>query len=188
MQTRLGNNIFIVFMAAVALLLSSFSASAQEAPEGYEYVDSLIYVPVAAVDSSYVGRDVFDLDIDQPYVVKESMKQHIADNASRAINGFRVRIFFDNKQTARVESEKTLKKFESKFHDVPAYRTYTNPYFKVTVGDCRTKSEAMALLARVKKEFPSAFVVKENIKYPAVDRDHVYEVDTVQVLRPVLPQ
>ena len=68
---------------------------------------------------------------------------------------------------------------------VAVYRTYTNPYFKVTVGDCRTKSEAMKLLSRIKRNFSSAFVVKENIEYPLVDDEAAYTVDTIRVLRPV---
>ena len=74
--------------------------------------------------------------------------------------------------------------------DIPhrAYRSYANPYFKVTVGDFRTKSEAMALLERIKYEFPSAFVVKENISYPIVDVNNAYVIDTVKVLRPVTVQ
>ena len=74
------------------------------------------------------------------------------------------------------------------FPDVSAYRTYANPYFKVTVGDCRNKSEAMILLNRIKKAFPSAFVVKENVRYPVVDKDNAYRVDTVKVLRPIKQQ
>lgn len=184
------NNFILTFAAFVVLLLCSVSASAQEleAPAGYEYVDSLVYVRVADVDSSYVGVNVFGTGVDQSDVLVSSMRNHLESNPSRTISGYRVRIFFDNKQSARVESEKALKKFESMFHDVFAYRTYTNPYFKVTVGDCRTKSEAMALLGRIKKVFPSAFVVKENITMPPVDKTHVYEIDTVKALRPVLPQ
>ena len=72
------------------------------------------------------------------------------------------------------------------YPDVAVYRTYTNPYFKVTVGDCRTKSEAMKLLSRIKGNFSSAFVVKENIGYPLVDDEAAYTVDTVKVLRPVV--
>jgi hypothetical protein len=53
------------------------------------------------------------------------------------------------------------------------------------VGDCRTKSEAMKLLARIKGNFSSAFVVKENIEYPLVDDEAAYTIDTVKVLRPV---
>jgi hypothetical protein len=71
------------------------------------------------------------------------------------------------------------------FHEVKAYRTYANPYFKVTVGDFRTKSEAMALLSDIKGAFPSAFVVKENISYPVVDKSNAYVVDTIKVLRPI---
>jgi hypothetical protein len=170
--------------------MTSFHASAQQkiAPEGYEYVDSLIYVRVADVDSAYVGANVFDLDITQSEVIENSMHSHIKANPGRTINGYRVRIFFDNKQNARVESERTLRRFVHMFPDILAYRTYTNPYFKVTVGDCRTKSEAMILLGRVKKAFPSAFVVKENIKYPPVDKTHVYDIDTVKVLRPIQQQ
>ena len=186
----------------IAILAFSVTAQSQEivVPEGYEYVDSVIYIPAVAVDTSLVGKDVFNdmpstaggdaatVMVEQSPVVAESMRAHISSNVTRAIPGYRVRIFFDNRQTARLESEQTLKKFTALYHDVVAYRTYTNPYFKVTVGDCRTKSEAMALLARIKRNFPSAFVVKENIEYPVVDKNNAYVTDTVKVLRPVVPQ
>ncbi len=189
MQTKRNNLILTsLFMLLFVVLPNNASAQEQKAPEGYQYVDSLVYVRVPQVDSTYVGLDVFDLEITQSEAIEGSMRHHINANPDRNINGYRVRIFFDNKQTARTESEKTLKKFEQMFPDILAYRTYTNPYFKVTVGDCRTKSEAMVLLGRVKKDFPSAFVVKENIKYPVVDKSHVYDIDTVQVLRPIPQQ
>ena len=59
-----------------------------------------------------------------------------------------------------------------------------NPYFKVTVGDFRTRSEAVKLLERIRGAFPSAFVVKENIEFPVVDKENAYVTDTVKVLRP----
>ena len=120
----------------------------------------------------------------QEDAVREAMRKQVAENENRTLNGYRVRIFFDNKQTARVESEETLKKFESMYHDVVAYRTYANPYFKVTVGDFRTRSEAVKLLERIKGAFPSAFVVKESIEFPVVDKENTYVTDTVKVLRP----
>ena len=165
-------------------------------PKGYELVDSVIYRPVATVDTTLVGKDVFMLmpsrdmgdvtgvTINQTDAVRDAMRRHVGDNGSRTLGGYRIRIFFDNKQTARVESEETLKRFESMFHDVVAYRTYANPYFKVTVGDFRTRSEAMKHLEKIKREFPSAFVVKENIEFPVVDKDNAYVTDTVKVLRP----
>ncbi len=190
----------ILFLYFVASVISAVSLSAQEfeVSGNCEYADSIIYRPASAVDSTLVGLDVFEampsrvagdaagVYIGQSPVVAASMRAHIASNASRSITGYRVRIFFDNKQTARTESEQTLRYFESIYHDVMAYRTYSNPYFKVTVGDCRTKSEAMALLARIKPAFPSAFVVKECISYPVVDKDNAYVTDTVKVIIPKL--
>jgi hypothetical protein len=187
----------------ILLLISLFACvlpqalSAQTVPEGYELVDSVVYRPVSAVDTTLAGKDVFlvmpsrrsgddaDVNVRQSDNMLASMRQHIASNSKRTIPGYRVRIFFDNKQTARTESENTLKKFNGLFPDVMAYRIYVNPYFKVTVGDFRTKSEAMALLTRIKGAFPSAFVVKENIEYPVVDSENAVVADTVKVLRPI---
>jgi hypothetical protein len=190
-------SLIIISLILSLFVMASAPANAQQSiPQGYELVDSVIYRPTAAVDSSLVGRNVFKsmpsktrgssayVNIYQSAEVENSMNGYIITNAERTIPGFRVRIFFDNKQTARNESETALKKFEALYHDVSAYRSYANPYFKVTVGDCRTKSEAMELLERIKHEFPSAFVVKENINYPVVDRDNAYVTDTVKVLRP----
>lgn len=160
-----------------------------------ELVDSVVYRPAPVVDSLLAGKDIFaeldsdrfgaKVDIQQTEVVREALHRHIASNGSRDLSGYRVRIFFDNKQTARVESEEALKRFESLYHDVVAYRSYANPYFKVTVGDFRNKSEAYKLLERIRNEFPSAFVVKENIEFPVVDRNNAYVVDTVKVMRHV---
>lgn len=189
----------ILFIALISLAACIFApaSSAQTIPEGYEMVDSVVYRPVAAVDSTLVGKDVFvalhskkagdgaDVKVEQSSELLGSMRQHIASNAKRTLSGYRVRIFFDNKQSARAESEKTLKQFKELYPGVAAYHIYANPYFKVTVGDFRTKSEAMALLTRIKGAFPSAFVVKENIEYPVVDSDNAVIADTVKVLRPI---
>ena len=196
----------ILICLFVAAVMSGFNAlSAQDTtavqqvvvPEGFELVDSLVYRPASAVDTLLVGKNILDImpkkdsgavatvNVHQSDTLSASLREHVTANATRTMSGYRVRIFFDNKQTARVASEETLKRFESMYHDVVAYRTYANPYFKVTVGDFRTKSEAMALLERIRYEFPSAFVVKENISFPVVDTENAFVVDTVKVLRPI---
>lgn len=189
-----------IFLTVFVLLLHACFTSmyAQEnvsVPSGYELVDSIVYRPAAAVDTSFVGKDIFllmpskamgakaDVKIHQTQTVADAMRRQIQENPDRTLSGYRVRIFFDNRQTARTESEEALKKFEGLYHDVPAYRTYANPYFKVTVGDFRTRSEAVKLLERIRQEFPSAFVVKENISFPVVDRENSFVVDTVRVMR-----
>lgn len=180
----------IIITAVSACFSRSASAQQVEVPEGYELVDSVIYRPVATADSALVGKSIFNVlpdnvNVRQSQQIANSMKSHVASNGARTISGYRVRIFFDNKQNARTESEAVLKRFNGLYPDVMAYRIYANPYFKVTVGDFRTKSEAMALLARIKGAFPSAFVVKENIEFPVVDKDNAVIADTIKVMRPV---
>lgn len=199
-------NLILKMLFSLILAAGSFALSAQEidavsqtpeVPEGYELVDSLVYRFVSGAETTLIGKDIFhamplkargdkaDVEIYQSQEVANALRGQVASNGSRMINGFRVRIFFDNKQSARAESEAILKRFEALHRDIKAYRTYANPYFKVTIGDFRTKSEAMEVLSRIKTEFPSAFVVKESIEYPIVDRTNVYVVDTVKVLRPI---
>ena len=181
----------IIIITAVSACFSRLASAQQvEVPEGYELVDSVIYRPVATSDSTLVGKNIFNVlpdnvNVRQSQQIANSMKSHVASNGARTISGYRVRIFFDNKQNARTESEAVLKRFNGLYPDVMAYRIYANPYFKVTVGDFRTKSEAMALLARIKGAFPSAFVVKENIEFPVVDKDNAVIADTIKVMRPV---
>ena len=155
---------FFVLIFTLALCLGfSPRAVAQEA------VDKSL---APAVDSALVGKSIFNLlpnvTVHQSQAILASMNRQIASNSSRKISGYRVRIFNDNKQNSRGASEAAMGRFKGMFPDVAAYRTYSNPFFKVTVGDFRTKSEATRLLQQVKGSFPSAFIVKETINYPPV--------------------
>lgn len=187
-----------IILSFIMMIFFGAELRAQErisVPEGFVLKDSVVYRPAATIDTTLRGKDVFLLmpekamgsnvgvKINQTSAVRDAMRRHVAENGTRTMSGYRVRIFFDNKQTARVESEETLKRFEKMYHDVVAYRTYANPYFKVTVGDFRTRSEAVKLLERIKGAFPSAFVVKENIEFPVVDKENAYVVDTIKVVR-----
>lgn len=160
-----------------------------EVPEGYELADSLVYRPADAYDTDLAGVSIFDytsgVSISQSAAVREGMFRHIGSNSGRKMSGWRVRIFFDNKQDSRTRSEAALKDFQARYPGYGAYRTFANPFFKVTVGDFRTKSEALELLERLRNDFPTAFVIRESISYPALDKNDRYIVDTVKVLRQV---
>ena len=55
------NAILTLTLSFAATILFSVTASAQEheAPEGYIYVDSLVYIPNVSIDSTLVGKDIF---------------------------------------------------------------------------------------------------------------------------------
>ncbi len=177
-----------VFAAAATLCIG---AKAQDitVPEGYELVDSLVYTPVSSIDGTLDGKDILqvlpeDVSVSQSQEMSKSLTDHVEANISKQYSGYRIRIYFDNKQNSRYESESEMNRFKAKYHGMQAYRSYTNPFFKVTVGDFRTKFEAQETLKEIQKDFPAAFVVREKFKYPAMDT-HSYQVDTVRFIRQI---
>lgn len=90
------------------------------------------------------------------------MKEYKANNPDRNVQVYRLRIFFDNHQEARANSEQVVLQFRELYPGVPVFRGYSNPYFKVTVGNFRSKSEAMRFLNEIKGQYPSVFLVKET--------------------------
>lgn len=166
--------------------LAAICASSQNivVPNGYQLKDSVVFRPESMVDSTLVGKSIFSMvQVHQSQEMQGAFRRHLERNPQREMNGYRVRIFFDNKQNSRAASEAAMNRFKSLHPGIPAYRSYESPYFKVTVGDYRTKSEAMALLQRVKDAFPGAFVVKGNIRYPVFSGKETYVVDTIYVLK-----
>lgn len=114
----------------------------------------------------YVTSGTGNIIVNRSAAIDNAMVQYIGDNEERELHGYRIRIFFDNKQSARIQSENVEKEFTEAFPTVPVYRTYSNPYFKVAVGDYRTRSDALHGLEAVKKLFPNAFIIREIINYP----------------------
>ena len=183
-----------VLILFAAFLLVPLFAGAQEksATSGMTPVDSIVYRPAAVSDAALEGKSIFSVlakdakgtTISQDPSVVTALNAHISYNRKKKLNGYRIRIYFDNKQNSRGASEAAMKRFQGAFPGYSAYRSFTSPHFKVTVGDFRTKSEALQMLQRVKGMFPSAFIVKEQINYPAADRHISYVTDTVQVYKP----
>lgn len=192
MKTNILKYYFIAVLSFVSVM--SMSAQTTTGTVHHDYVDTVIYKAPPVVDTTLVGSDIFDIlhlkkssgsssvSIHQSKLVEESVRTHVIANKGRALNGYRIRIFFDNSQDARVNSGGAYGTFLKYFKGIPAYRSYVNPYFKVSVGDFRTKAEAMEKLIRIKKVFPSAFIVKEKIRFPYVDRPDLEELpDSVEV-------
>jgi len=84
----------------------------------------------------------------------------------KTIPGYRIRIYSDLGTTARDASLDAKTKFLTYFPDIPVYRSYNQPYFKVYVGDFRTRYEAHYLLKQIQPHFKSAFPVKSEINLP----------------------
>jgi hypothetical protein len=102
-------------------------------------------------------------------VVEQLVQKHIAYNVQRPkIEGYRIRIYRDNSGNARQRSQEISGSFAGLFLDIPVYRNYDNPYFRVSVGDFRTKDDALRVYVRIKHLYPKAYIVQETINFPAL--------------------
>jgi hypothetical protein len=89
------------------------------------------------------------------------------ENDHYGMPGFRIQIFNSSTRNAREESNKTMAEFLSKFPDVKAYALYAQPgWFKIRVGDFRTKAEAIKLFLAVSKVYPDSYIVPDFINFP----------------------
>ncbi len=78
--------------------------------------------------------------------------------------GYRVQIFFSSGSDARNMAETTKQKFLQKYSDINAYLEFAQPYFKVLVGDFRTKLEASGLKKKLSAFYPGLFMNSYKIK------------------------
>lgn len=94
------------------------------------------------------------------------------DNASKPakVNGYRVRIFFDNGQNARGQALATQTRFRNEFPGIPTYLVYENPSYMVTVGNCASIDEALMLWNRARNSFNTAFIWRGEIPMSEIMR------------------
>jgi hypothetical protein len=89
----------------------------------------------------------------------------LASNSTiTGVPGFRIRIYSESGIGAKEEQQRVRASFLSNFPDIDAYYDYDEPYFKVYVGDCRTRSEALKLYDLIKKKFPNPILVEDYIQ------------------------
>jgi hypothetical protein len=111
-----------------------------------------------------------DIRFEQDSAIHNLVLRHIAGNRQNPkISGFRIRIYSDLGTHAREESENVKAEFYEKFPEIPVYREYDDPYYKVYVGDFRSKIEAIKSLKKIRREFPSAFVIPDKINFPELN-------------------
>ena len=133
----------------------------------------------AQVDSTLLGVDILSLIsqngsssgtafVNQSIEIRNALSRHIVANSSAKLQGYRVRIFFDSDRTARAKSASIAAGFREKYPEIPVYVSHVSPYFKVAVGDFRTRADAQRFASKLTATgaYPYVFVVKEQINYP----------------------
>ena len=115
------------------------------------------------------GREnaVGGLVIDQDPAIDTLISRSILANKEEGIQGFRIQIFLSSARNARDEADRVNAEFISKFPDMYSKVEYQEPgYFKVRVGNYRSRVEAYKDLQMIHKEFPDAYAVPATIESP----------------------
>lgn len=94
---------------------------------------------------------------------------HIAYNEEYpVIDGYRIHVFLKSGNEALVDAEEVKLEFEEKYEDVPAYITFGEPYYRVRVGDFRTRLEAEKFLQKINRTYQNAWVTRDKINLPVL--------------------
>lgn len=153
-----------ILLAFLSVFLTSSALMAQEQPDSVARDRHEIFASMPE-----------NVSISQPESVERKFKEYFqVDQASGQIRRFedenvttksgqfRIRIYSNSAQNSRNESTQALARFQRTFPDMPAVRTFTSPFYKVTVGNFATRAEAQKALNEIKGSFPAAYIVRGN--------------------------
>ncbi len=85
-----------------------------------------------------------------------------ASNRSKLIDGFRIQLYLGSNNNAKNEATQVKTRLLSLFPNERPHVIYEAPFWRVQVGDFRSKDEALSLYKKLKPEFPSCYAVPVN--------------------------
>ncbi|UBM62841.1 SPOR domain-containing protein [Candidatus Sulfidibacterium hydrothermale] len=96
------------------------------------------------------------------------LQMHVMQNEKfPVISGYRIQIYKESGNKALEKALEIRDAFEEKYH-VPAYITFNEPYYRVRVGDFRSRLDAIRFLEKIKRAYPLAWEIKDDIRiHPA---------------------
>ncbi|MAE08418.1 MAG: hypothetical protein CL661_06620 [Bacteroidetes bacterium] len=80
--------------------------------------------------------------------------------------GYRIQILKASGNDALATTEEAKTKFINKYSDANVYLTFDEPYYRVRVGDFRTRLEAEKFLRKISRKYPGAWVIQDYINFP----------------------
>lgn len=81
------------------------------------------------------------------------------------INGYRIQIAAYSGVNSKSQAEIARNTFNNLFPYTRSYLIYNEPYFKVRVGNYRSRLQAYKDLENIRLTYPSAYIVPDKISY-----------------------
>ncbi|MBQ9587909.1 MAG: SPOR domain-containing protein [Bacteroidales bacterium] len=97
--------------------------------------------------------------------VSELVKKHIEFNERmQTVPGYRIQIAALSGPNSRNQAFELKRKFKEDFPGVEVYIVFTEPNFRIKVGDFTSKLDAYVYMQTIKERYPGT-IVRENV-YP----------------------
>ena len=93
-------------------------------------------------------------------------RQKDIHNADNTIEGFRIQIFMESGNDAVEHANITMEEFKTNYPDIPIYLIFGQPYYRLRVGDFRTRLEAEKAYQTLSKDYKKAFITSDKIQLP----------------------
>jgi hypothetical protein len=114
-------------------------------------------------------RVIQDPRIDSLLKLHSKLNTQLAERDDGFLEGYRVQIFMDSGNDAVERAEQVIQNFKDSFPNLTVYLLYRQPYYRVRVGDFRTRLEAEGHLSNIVKQHSQAFVIKDKIRMPRLE-------------------
>jgi hypothetical protein len=95
------------------------------------------------------------------------LRLHVMQNEKfPGMEGYRIQIYKESGNMALDSALAVRERFLARYPNVPAYISFDEPYYRIRVGDFRTRIEALRFLVRIKRRYPLAWEIKDEIQFP----------------------
>ena len=116
-----------------------------------------------ALQFAFGGYEIHDQDskikIEQDPKIENLLKEKQKLNTSLTVNeSYKIQIFYWSSE----EAKKKNAEFKKDFKDIETTIIYTNPTFKVWVGNYKLRIHAEKALIDIKKKYPTALLIKPS--------------------------
>ena len=109
------------------------------------------------------GKVILNQDERIEQLIQKQKEIHSADNT---IDGFRIQIFMESGNDAVELANAAMEEFKEKYPDMPIYLVFGQPYYRLRVGDFRTRLEAEKAYQTISQDYKKAFVTSDRIQLP----------------------
>ncbi len=82
---------------------------------------------------------------------------------SLEIRGWRIRVYMGSGKDARAQANSIKLRIRNSYPDVEPHLVHHSPYFKILVGDFRTRIDAESFRKKIRRQYPNCYVVESEI-------------------------